>query len=106
MTNTYRATKIISDTLGVLTTSAENAVYRLADAGLLAPEPQIIRTREELADLDPDTLLTERSGAWGATVLTADDWMNEWRDDADGSIVAVATGEQVRAARQAIKEEE
>lgn len=38
MTNMYRATKIISDTLGVLTFSAENTAYRLAKAGLLAPD--------------------------------------------------------------------
>ena len=104
MNNIDRATKIISDTLGVMTFSAENSAYRLAKAGLLAPEPQIIRTREELVDLDPDTLLAERRDAWGDTVLTADDWMNEWRDDADGNIVVIATGNQVRAARQALEE--
>lgn len=50
----------------------------LADAGLLAPEPRIIRTREELAPLDLDTVLAARRDAWGDTLLTAFDWMNEW----------------------------
>lgn len=38
MNNIDRATKIISDTLGVMTFSAENAAYRLAKAGILMPD--------------------------------------------------------------------
>lgn len=47
MTNTYRATKIISDTLGVLTTSAENAAYRLAKAGYSCPTTCARNEREK-----------------------------------------------------------
>ena len=37
--------------------TTSDAVQSLADAGLLAPEPQIIHTADELAALDPDTVL-------------------------------------------------
>ena len=74
-----------------------------------APEPQIIRTRDELAALDPDTLVTDvlprhddfpspMIAAWPAPVayrlhLT-------W----SGPMVVIATGDQARAARQALEE--
>ena len=69
----------------------------------LAEPPQIIRTREELAALDPDTLL----GVWhpkldmGCIFLQAREWAEEpvWPP-----LAVVATGEQVRAARQALEE--
>lgn len=102
MTTTDRAAKIVSDTLGVLTFSAENTAYRLAKAGLLTPEPQIIRTREELANLDPDTVLITGgpSDPWAVDEInTASD--TDWFLPA----VVVATGDQVRAARQALEEE-
>lgn len=69
--------------------------------------PKIIRTREELAALDPDTLLAERRGVWGDT-QTADDWMNDWEDDADDNpiLAVIATGDHVRAARRALEENE
>ena len=38
MTNIDHAAKIISDTLGVLTLSAENTAYKLAKEGLLMPD--------------------------------------------------------------------
>ena len=112
MTNIDRATKIINDTLGILGVSSESIAYELAKEGLLAPEPHIIRTREELADLDPDTLL-----------LPAYQFTNGWEScnqkfafrasaayrldlTFHGPAVVIATGDQVRAARQALKEEE
>lgn len=77
-----------------------------ADARIPAP-PRVIRTREDLADLDPDTVLAERRDAWGDTVLTAADWMKEWRDDTDDNpaLVIIATGDHVRSARRALEEE-
>ena len=73
-------------------------------------KPQIIRTRDELAALDPDTLL-----------LPAYQFTNGWRScnqkcvfraeaayrldlTFHGPVVVIATGEQVRAARQALEE--
>lgn len=70
--------------------------------------PKTIRTREELAALDPDTLLRGR--------YEGDDWHQEvrdlqylngtWRPWIENVLpcVVIATGEQVRAARQALKE--
>lgn len=108
MTNTYRATKIISDTLGVLTTSAENTAYRLAKAGLLAPEPRIIRTREELAALDPDTVVVDPAVIRHDAAVDGDTWiareiLDWYRDEIRFPMAIVATGDQVRAARQALE---
>ena len=83
-----------------------DAAQALADAGLLAPEPRIIRTREELAALDRMTVLMHADDGDPLTL----GW--HWFDN-DGSLsdesaedlptVVVATGDQVRAARQALK---
>lgn len=87
--------------------TARDAAQALADAGLLAPEPQIIRTRDELTALDPDTLLRGR--------YEGDDWHQEvrdlqylngtWRPWIENVLpcVVIATGDQVRAARRALE---
>ena len=67
------------------------AARALADAGLLSTEPQIIRTREELEALDPDSLALDCTGH----LMTNRDRL---------PAVVIATGEQVRAARQALAE--
>lgn len=69
----------------------------LADAGLLAPDPQTIRTIEQLDALDPDTALLLSSSMRSA------DW--EITHDNDLPAVVIATGEQVRAARQVLEQE-
>ena len=81
----------------------------LADAGLLAPEPQIIRTRDELAALDPDTLVTDRipaHDAWPGYQVFAFPAPAAHRLDLTwcGPMVVIATGDQVRAAQQALAE--
>ena len=91
--------------------AAHDYARALADAGLLAPEPQIIRTREELAALDPDTLVIADSTLtrrWSthrqkSAYRAADAHLLDltWQ----GPVVVIATGDQVRAARQALKEE-
>lgn len=71
--------------------------------------PKIIRTREELAALDPDTIVTNRIPhpdgvpfpiiqAWHAPVAHRLDL--PWGDP----LVVIATGDQVRAARQALED--
>ena len=72
-------------------------------------KPRIIRTRDELAALDRMTVLMHADDGDPLTL----GW--HWFDN-DGSLsdesaedlpaVVVATGDQVRAARQALKEEE
>lgn len=70
----------------------------------MSNEPQIIRTIKELEKLDPDTVL----GVWheelemGCIFLEAREWSLE---DMIPPLVIVATGEQVRAAQQALKEQ-
>lgn len=73
--------------------------------------PQIIRTREELAALDPDTLVTDWIPAhdeWPGCQVLAFSATAAHRLDLtwNGPTIIIATGDQVRAARQALKEEE
>ena len=72
--------------------TARDAAQALADAGLLAPEPRIIRTTDELAALDPDSLVLDCTGH----LMTNRDRL---------PAVVIATGGQVRAARQALEKE-
>lgn len=71
--------------------------------------PRVIRTREELAALDPDTLVTDRipaHDAWPGCQVVAFPAPAAHRLDLtwQGPMVVIATGEQVRAARQALEE--
>ena len=88
--------------------TARDAAQSLADAGLLAPEPRIIRTREELAALDPDALLYGRYEGYDSHLNVADlQYLSgTWRPEVERALpaVVIATGEQVRAARQALEE--
>ena len=72
---------------------ATAAAQALADAGLLAPGPQIIRTAEELEALNPDTLVMSRKG-----------YLAHAEDNIRIPSVVIATGDQVRAARKALEE--
>ena len=68
--------------------------------------PQIIRTLTDLESIDPDTILSDSAGPY-----TADDAVDAiYEDDDEGRdylpAVVLATGDQARAARQALKEEE
>ena len=80
--------------------TARDAAQALADAGLLAPEPRIIRTREELAALDPDAVVTDGILTVAATLAAPYVQIGMLGIPA----VVLATGEQVRAARQALEE--
>ena len=88
--------------------TTRDAVQSLADAGLLAPEPKIIRTREELTSLDPDTLLYGRYEGYDSHLNVADlQYLSgNWRPEVERALpaVVIATGDTVRAARQALKE--
>ena len=74
----------------------------LAKEGLLAPEPQIIRTVDDLHTLDPDTVL----GVWhpdlhmGCIFMPAREWADE---PSVPPLAVIATGDHVRAARQALE---
>ena len=111
MTNIDRAADVLRTARADrITLSPDAAARALSDAGLLAPDPQIIRTREELAALDPDTLLLpayQFTNGWlthyRKSVYRAADAQRldlTWR----GPAVVIATGDTVRAARQALEE--
>ena len=111
MTNIDRAAEIIESKIDraeeldrPAQEAAPAAARALADAGLLAPGPNVIRTRDELAALDPDTVL----GVWhpdldmGGIIMPAREWAN---DPSTTPLAVIATGDHVRAAREALKEE-
>ena len=80
------------------------AARALSDAGLLAPEPQIIRTRRELSALDPDTMLEDTDGS---TYLAQDAQkspsdLDLYADDLPA--VVIAHGDEYRAAMKALGE--
>ena len=71
--------------------------------------PQIIRTRDELAALDPDTVLMSTDLFDPLTFVW--DWLDGEGTPARGTenglpAVVISTGDQIRAAQQALKEEE
>lgn len=64
MTTIDRAAKVLREALDRVwgydaPDWADDIAYDLQDAGLLAPGSRIIHTREELAVLDPDTVLVD-----------------------------------------------
>ena len=65
--------------------------------------PQIIRTREELEALDPDTLLEDNDGSTYVAQDAHGD-LDLYADDLPA--VVIATGDEYRAAMRALKEEE
>ena len=71
--------------------------------------PQIICTADELAALDPDTVLMTTDLFDPLTLVW--DWLDGKGNPARGTenglpAVVIATGDETRAARQALKEEE
>lgn len=68
--------------------------------------PQIIRTREDLAALDPDTVLINIDTPQCELRMNAREWMDDCAIDAEGifPLAVITTGDQARAARQALKE--
>lgn len=80
---------------------ARQAASDLHSAGLLAPDLQIVRTVEELEELDLDTLLINEVG------MVWDQW-NWFADYTAGNenifpLAIIATSAQVRAAREAME---
>lgn len=113
MTTTDRAVRVLRESLDRIwgydaPDWADDIAADLHDAGLLAPEPRAIRTREELAALDPDALLYGRYEGYDSHLNVADlQYLSgTWRPEVERALpaVVIATGDQVRAARQALKE--
>ena len=73
---------------------------------LPTPPPRIIRTCAELENLDPDTVLFDVDDPWYEVRMSASEWMEDYAIDAEGifPLAIIATGEHVRAARQALEE--
>lgn len=93
-----KATNIVETDSAHLAQLAET-IIALYDR--LAAPPRIIRTLADLEVLDPDTILVP--GGWG------DSWTVEEISATSDAVsflpaVVIATGDQIRAARQALKE--
>lgn len=83
----------------------ESYAHALEEAGVLAPDVQIIRTLAELEALDPDAWLMQADK--DAIPMVVDDWIHDHNIDGDGifPLVVMMDGAQVRAAREALEEE-
>ena len=81
--------------------SISSALY---NAGLLAPTPQIIRTVEELRELDPDTVVwpARHYGPYSVGTIAPDPFNPDWTPPL--AAVVITHGAQVRAARKALEE--
>lgn len=84
-------------------------VDRLSDDGCLVPDPQIIRTAQELDALDPDTVVQppqNEQGEWPRAISAESlQWaMRTWNWKPFPAVV-VAEGEHVRACREALEGE-
>lgn len=105
MSNFGRAIKALEEADEFHGAMVDNEAYvrALEAAGLLAPDVQVIRTRKELEALDPDTLVgTHReivSSTFGAGYILAAAYLG----DLTFPMVVVASGEQVRAAREVME---
>ena len=106
MTNFYRAVKVLND-VGEYIDHLEACtayVTALEAAGLLMPDMRVIRTPEELEALDPDTCTLDKFGDFDF----AKAWIDENGKMFEGHVaflpaVVFATGDQVRAAREAME---
>ena len=87
--------------------TAHYVARRLADAGLLTPDPQIVRTFEEILALSPDTVMIDSDNE----AVMPHDYIGPDGEaigmfTRDLPAVVVASGEQVRAARRALEKEQ
>ena len=106
MSNFDRAVKTLNHVDEVIDRVAGNEVYvtALEAAGLLMPDMRVIRTPEELEALDPDTCTLDKFGDFDF----AKAWIDENGKMFEGHVaflpaVVFATGDQVRAAREAME---
>ena len=67
-------------------------------------KPRIIRTRDELATLDHDTILFNVDDPRYEVRMSAFEWMEDYAIDAEGifPLAVLAAGDHVRAARQTL----
>ena len=108
MSNFDRAVKALNDVGEYIDYLEGNIAYvtALEAAGLLMPDMRVIRTPEELEALDPDTCTLDKYGDF--------DFAKAWIDE-NGKMfvghvdflpaVVFATGDQVRAAREAMEKD-
>ena len=106
MSNFDRAVKTLNDVGEYIDYLEGNIAYvtALEAAGLLMPDMRVIRTPEELEALDPDTCTLDKFGDFDF----AKAWIDENGKMFEGHVaflpaVVFATGDQVRAAREAME---
>ena len=107
MSNFDRAVKALNDVDEAIDHLADNEAYvtALEAAGLLAPDVQVIRTLEELEalareDADAIVLASESGAVRTARALAA---MRQHGSVWGLPAVVIATGDQVRSAREAME---
>ena len=108
MSNFDRAVKALNDVGEYIDYLEGNIAYvtALEAAGLLMPDVQVIRTPEELEALDPDACTLDKFGDFDF----AKAWIDENGKMFEGHVaflpaIVFATGDQVRAAREAMEKD-
>ena len=109
MSNFARAVKALNDVDEAIDHLAENEAYvtALEAAGLLAPDVQVIRTPEELGELaleDTDAVVLA-SEAGAVRSVKALCMMYRLKVEWGLPAVVIATGAQVRSAREAMEKD-
>ena len=109
MSNLEKSSRLLQDWADMHSVDMDmyHAARKLLEAGLLAPDVQIIRTPEELEalareDADAVVLASEAGAVRTVRALAA---MHRLGSVWGLPAVVVATGDQVRAAREAMEQE-
>ena len=109
MSNFDRAVKALNDVDEAIDHLADNEAYvaALEAAGLLMPDAQVVRTQEELEALEIDDAdaIVVASEAGAVRTVRALAAMHRLGSVWGLPAVVVATGKQVRAAREAMEKE-
>lgn len=108
-TNIDRVALVIAESITSDSAPAHEIVADLEHDGLLMPDPQIIRTVEELEAIDPETVVqryTDHPCRYTRTEAAEDLLyvIRRWGTPEYLPAVVVATAAQVRAARKELEE--
>ena len=109
MSNFDRAVKALNDVDEAIDHLADNEAYvtTLEAAGLLAPDAQVIRTPEELGELaleDTDAVVLASEAGAARSVKALWEMCRAWGMWGLPAVV-IASGAQVRAAREAMEKD-
>ena len=110
MSNLEKSSRLLQDWADMHSVDMDmyHVARKLLEAELLAPDLRIIRTLEELEELGSGAwLMSITDGCWDDVAMIQGDWIHDYGLDNNDifPLVVLATGAQVRAACEAMEEE-